>query len=102
MLRRRPVMRMAATTAVVAGTATAVSGRVSRRQQAKAAAAAPPAAAPAPAPAPMPEPPAAAPAAPSGGLSEEAITQLQQLGALKEQGVLTEEEFAAQKAKILG
>src|SRR4051812_14621877 len=36
MLRRRPLMRAAATTAVVAGTATAVSGRVARRQQARA------------------------------------------------------------------
>ena len=48
----------------------------------------------------MPAPPVAE--APAVGLSEEAITQLQQLGALKEQGVLTEEEFAAEKAKILG
>jgi hypothetical protein len=91
-------MRMAATTAVVAGTATAVSGRVSRRQQEKAQAAAPP---PEAQPVAMEEP-AAPLAPPSGGLSEEAISQLQQLGALKEQGVLTEEEFAAQKAKILG
>jgi hypothetical protein len=92
---------MAATTAVVAGTATAVSGRVNRRQQAKAEAAAPPPPAEAPAP-PMEAPPAAPLAPPSVGLSPDAINQLQQLGALKEQGVLTEEEFAAEKAKILG
>jgi Short C-terminal domain len=102
MLRRRPVMRMAATTAVVAGTAAVVSGRVNSRQQAKAQAAAPPADPQAPADA-LQEQAAAEPLAPpSVGLSEEAISQLQQLGALKEQGVLTEEEFAAQKAKILG
>ncbi|HUK94239.1 MAG TPA: SHOCT domain-containing protein [Gaiellaceae bacterium] len=41
-------------------------------------------------------------AAPAGGMSEEAIQQLKQLSELKDQGVLTEEEFAAQKAKILG
>jgi hypothetical protein len=85
-----------ARTAVVAGTATAVSNRVSRRQadrwatqedaaayqQQQMAAAAPP---PAPAPAAAPD----------------TMAQLQQLGELKAAGVLTEEEFAAQKAKIL-
>jgi hypothetical protein len=101
MLRRRPMMRMAATTAVVAGTATAVSGRVARRQQAKAPAPAPEAE-PQPQAVALEEPLAAAPLAPpAAGLSEEAMAQLQQLGALKEQGVLTEEEFATQKAKIL-
>jgi hypothetical protein len=45
----------------------------------------------------------AAPApAPSGGLSEDTINQLKQLGELKEQGVLTEDEFEAQKQKLLG
>jgi hypothetical protein len=96
MMRRRPVARTMARTAVVAGTATAVSGRVSRRQQAKADAAAPPQAE-----APPPEA-APAPAPAAGGLTPEAIEQLQSLAALKEQGVLTEEEFAAEKAKILG
>ena len=43
----------------------------------------------------MPAPPAAAP-------QESTIDQLKELGRLKEQGVLTEEEFAAQKARILG
>jgi hypothetical protein len=42
-----------------------------------------------------------APAAPAGGMSQEAIAELQQLGQLHEQGVLTDEEFAAQKQKIL-
>ena len=46
--------------------------------------------------------PAAPPPAPPGGMSPEAIAELQQLGQLHEQGVLTDEEFAAQKAKILG
>ncbi|WP_290369385.1 SHOCT domain-containing protein [Arthrobacter sp. Bi26] len=35
-------------------------------------------------------------------MSNEALEQLKQLGALKEQGILTEQEFVAQKAKILG
>lgn len=44
---------------------------------------------------------APAPAA-AGGLSDETINQLKQLGELKEQGVLTEDEFEAQKQKLLG
>jgi len=90
------MMRAAATTAVVAGTATAVSGRVARRQQAKADAAAPDA--PPPPPEPIAEP-AMAPA--PGGLTPEAIDQLKSLGELNASGVLTDEEFAAEKAKIL-
>ena len=89
MLRRRPVMRMAATTAVVAGTATAVSGGVARHQAAKAQAAAPP-----------PEPEVQYVAAPEP--AEDTYEQLSKLGALHEQGILTDEEFSAQKAKILG
>jgi hypothetical protein len=86
-----------ARTAVVAGTATAVSGGVARRQQAKAEQQAEAQAyeqqqaQPAPAPAPAP---AAAPAT-------DVVTQLKELAALKDQGILTDEEFAAQKAKIL-
>ena len=86
------LLRGVARTAVIAGTATTVSNRVSRRQgqrwaqqeeqqmaqQAPAPAAAPPAA---------------------GGQST--IDQLKELGELKAQGILTEEEFAAQKAKLL-
>jgi Short C-terminal domain len=45
---------------------------------------------------------APAPAASGGGLSADTINQLKQLGELKEQGVLTEEEFEAQKQKLLG
>jgi hypothetical protein len=83
-----------ARTAVVAGTATAVSNRVSRRQANRWAAQEEPQYAeqqPAyqePAPAPVSEKP-------------DPLEQLQKLGELKAAGVLTEEEFAAQKAKIL-
>jgi len=88
------LLRGVARTAVIAGTATTVSNRVSRRQgqrwaqqeeqqQAQQA----------------PAPVAAAPAPAAGGQST--IDQLKQLGELKEQGILTEEEFAAQKAKLL-
>lgn len=85
-----PLLRGVARTAVIAGTATAVSNRVSRRQaerwsgdeqgQAPEETAAPAA--------------AAAPAA-------DPLEQLKQLGELKAQGVLTDAEFEAQKAKIL-
>lgn len=93
------LIRGVARTAVVAGTATAVSGRVSRRQQSKWAAQEQPEAAaqeqpaePAYAPPPPPAPAAPAP---------DRITQLKELGELHTQGVLTDEEFAAEKAKIL-
>jgi hypothetical protein len=82
---------MAARTAVVAGTATAVSGRVARRQAARYDAPEPQQYAPEPqqyAPEPPPE--------------DDATAQLQNLAALHTQGVLTNEEFAAAKAKILG
>jgi hypothetical protein len=125
------LLRGVARTAVVAGTASAVGGRVQRRQadkfaerDAHAAAqrtaayqqetgqspgyappptqygaapqqvyAAPPQYAPAP-----PAPPA--PASPAG-MSSDVISQLKQLAELRDQGILTEEEFAAQKAKLL-
>ena len=94
------LLRGMARTAVVAGTATAVSNRVSRRQynrwatqdeqqyqeqqyQQQQQYQAPP-------PAP----------APSG--TDDKIEQLKQLADLKTQGILTEEEFASEKAKILG
>ena len=86
------LLRGVARTAAIAGTATAVSNRVSRRQanrwsqqdqeqyaQQQYAQAPPP-------------PPAAA----------DPIAQLKELAGLRDQGILTEEEFAAQKAKILG
>lgn len=97
------LLRGVARTAVVAGTATAVSGRVQRRQaerfagrDAQIAADRQQAYEQQYAPAPPPEP--VAPAAPAPDLVE----QLKGLAELKAQGVLTEEEFAAQKAKILG
>jgi hypothetical protein len=89
------LLRGVARTAVVAGTATAVSNRVSRRQagrwsqqeeaqyaQQQQYAAPPP-----------PPPPPAAP---------DPIAQLKEMAELHSQGILTDEEFAAQKAKILG
>lgn len=89
------LIRGVARTAVVAGTATAVSNRVSRRQGQRwaeqEAQQAPPQqqyveqAPPAPAPA-----------------AADPIAQLKELGELHQSGVLTDEEFAAQKAKILG
>ena len=85
------LIRGVARTAVVAGTATAVSNRVSRRQADRWAAQEP-----APAPAAAAPAPAAAPAAGSS-----TIDQLKELAELKSQGILTDEEFAAQKAKIL-
>lgn len=83
------LLRGIARTAAIAGTATAVSNRVSRGQynrwsqqdEPQYADAPPPAAQPAPAP--------------------DRITQLKQLGELKAQGILTEAEFAAEKSKIL-
>jgi hypothetical protein len=90
-----PLLRGIARTAVVAGTATAVSNRVSRRQAERWAGqgqAAPAYLGGAPAaPAAAPAPAAAAP-----------IDQLKELGELHASGVLTDEEFAAQKAKLLG
>jgi hypothetical protein len=86
-----------ARTAAIAGTATAVSGGVSRRQQARAEASAPPPPAPADA-APAP----AAPVAPAAPGSEELIDQLGKLADLKAQGLLDDAEFAAAKARLLG
>lgn len=79
--------RAIARTAVVAGTATAVSGKVSQNQANKQAEkeAAETAAAPA----------AAAPEA-------DPVAEIERLGALKDKGLLTDEEFSAAKAKILG
>lgn len=92
------LLRTAARTAVIAGTATAVSGRVANRQQnrwAQQNAQAQAAAASAPVPAAAP-----APAAAAGG--DDMIEKLKQLADLHAQGILTDDEFAAQKAKILG
>jgi hypothetical protein len=108
---------LAARTAVVAGTATAVSGGMQRHQQEKAQgqyeqqqyeaaaqqaqidAAAQAAAAQyaQPAPAPAPAAPAAAPAA-----GTDIVAELTKLASLKDAGILSEEEFASAKAKLLG
>jgi hypothetical protein len=97
------LIRGVARTAVVAGTATAVSGRVQRRQAEKFAGRDAQIAADreqAYEEQTAPPPPAAAP--PSAGPTPDMIEQLKQLVELKEQGILTEDEFAAQKAKVLG
>jgi Short C-terminal domain len=83
------LLRGMARTAVIAGTATSVSNRVSRRQASRWAEQDQAYAEPAPAP--------AAPAAPA----PDPIEQLEKLGALHQQGVLTDEEFAQQKARLL-
>lgn len=87
-----------ARTAVVAGTATAVSNRVSRRQAGRwAAQEAPPQQYAAP-PQQYAPPPPAPDAAPSG---DDMIEQLTKLGELRDKGILTEAEFEAQKGKLL-
>ncbi|MFE1752908.1 SHOCT domain-containing protein [Streptomyces anandii] len=105
------LLRGVARTAVVAGTATAVSNRVSRRQagrwaqqdaqqqQAQQEYAQQPTQQ-----GYAQQPAAAAPAAPPSTDDEmtSKIDQLKELGELKAQGVLTEEEFAAQKRRVLG
>ncbi len=95
------LLRGVARTAAIAGTATAVSGRVQRRQAEKYAsrdaqiyADREQAYAQQTAPAPPP-------AAPTAGDQSAKIEQLKQLGELHTQGVLTDEEFAAEKAKLL-
>ena len=111
MMRRRGpgLVRVAATTAVVAGTANAVNRAMAPKPQQSA-----------PPPqqydqqydqyqqqpevvyvqSPQYESPAAAPL-PSVGVTQDQINQLQQLAQLKDQGILTQQEFDAQKAKIL-
>jgi hypothetical protein len=85
------LLRGVARTAVIAGTATSVSNRVSRRQGQRWAAQEE-----------QQQPQqAAAPVAPAAAPASSTIDQLKELGELKAQGILTEEEFAAQKAKLL-
>jgi hypothetical protein len=88
------LLRGVARTAAIAGTATAVSNRVSRRQANRwAAQEAPPQYdAPPPAPAPVAPPPA----------EIDPIAQLRELAKLRDDGILTDEEFAAEKRKVLG
>lgn len=94
MMRRRGpgLIRTAARTAVIAGTATAVTGRVAHRQQQRymaEAQAQPEAAAPPP---PPPQPAAEA----------DYMAELEKLAQLKSQGIITEEEFQAKKKQLLG
>jgi hypothetical protein len=94
------LVRGMARTAAVVGTATATRNAVNRRQadkNAQAYAQAEASVAPPPQQYAPPPPPPAAPVA-----QEDPITQIERLGALKAQGLITEEEFNAQKAKILG
>ncbi len=84
------LLRGMARTAVIAGTATAVSNNVSRRQAERWYGEEAPAQA------------QAAPAPAAAASTDDQITQLQQLATLKEQGILTEAEFAAKKQQILG
>lgn len=87
------LIRGVARTAVIAGTATAVSNNVSRRQANRWAQQQPQQQSEAP-----PPPPPAPAAAPAG---EDRLAKLKELGELKAAGVLTEAEFEAEKAKIL-
>lgn len=103
------LLRGVARTAVIAGTATSVSNRVSRRQgrrwaEHEAAQQAQFAAQQAPAPqyqAPAPQYQAPPAPAASGASSADRIEQLKQLAELRSQGVLTDAEFEAEKARIL-
>ena len=85
------LIRGVARTAAIAGTATAVSGRVQRRQAMRYGEGPQ-------RPSYAPEP--VVPAQASGGA--DTLDQLARLGELRTQGVLTEEEFAREKARILG
>ena len=92
------LLRGVARTAVVAGTATAVSNRVSRRQAQRwqrqgSDPSEPEPANQEPAPEYQEQPPQP---------QQDMVQQLKDLAELKDQGILTEEEFAAQKARILG
>jgi hypothetical protein len=82
MPRRPGLLRTAARTAVIAGTATSVAGRVQRRQERKAVAAAP---------SPLPQ-----------TANVDIVESLQHLADLKASGALTEKEYATAKARVLG
>jgi hypothetical protein len=90
------LIRGLARTAAIAGTATAVSNRVSRRQAGRWAQQDQPAPAAEPEPQYQQPPP---PAAPSS--TDDRLEQLRQLGELKTSGVLTDAEFTEQKSRIL-
>ena len=86
-MRRRPLLRAAAVGGVAYMGAKAGTNRAMQQGGA----------------APQPEPaPAPAPAAPVSDAAGDRIAQLTQLASLHDSGALTDEEFAAEKAKILG
>ena len=90
-LRRGPgLVRTVGRTAVIAGTASAVGGRVQHRQQEKYAAQE------------QPQQVQYAEAPPAAPSEDDQIDQLEKLGDLHAKGILTDEEFAAKKAQILG
>ena len=89
-----PLLRGIARTAVVAGTATAVSNRVSRRQAGRWSEQSAPAEQ-------APPPQAAPPQAPAGTDTNTKLAQLRELGQLRESGVLDDAEFELQKSQIL-
>jgi Short C-terminal domain len=80
------LLRGMARTAVVAGTAAGVAGRVQRRQQQRWAT----------------EDAEQAPASETAGSSDDQLQQLEKLGELKDKGILTEAEFEAKKKQLLG
>ena len=86
---RPGLMGTVARTAVIAGTATAVSGSMRNKQAQGAAAQQQAASAP------------VAPAAPAAASTDDKIAKIKELGQLKDAGLLTDEEFAAEKAKVL-
>ncbi|OKK21889.1 hypothetical protein AMK16_01110 [Streptomyces sp. CB00455] len=96
------LLRGVARTAAIAGTATAVSNRVSRRQAGRWAAQDNQAPQQQYAPQQPYGAPASADVPPAPDDMSSKIDQLKELGALKEQGILTEAEFAQQKSRILG
>ena len=106
------LLRGMARTAVVAGTASAVSGRVARHQAEKFAdrdaniyaqreQAYENQMAPAPPPPPQVAPPPAPAPAPAASGTDDLIEQLTKLGGLRDAGILTDAEFDAEKAKLL-
>jgi type II secretory pathway component PulM len=89
------LVNTAARTAVVVGTASAVSNKAASNQAAKAQAATP--APPGPETAPVVSAPAA-----QASLSDDVYEQLKKLGELRDAGILTDDEFQAKKTQILG
>ena len=85
--RGRGLVGMAARTAVVVGTANAVSNKQQQKHANQAAAQ---------------QEAAAEQAAPAAAPQDDLATQLESLAKLRDQGILTEEEFSAKKAQILG